>query len=179
MAPSARITQEATSRNVAWGISTDRATEREVVPRAPSPRPWLTWVVPTRSATAQTDADTVQSTPPYHCFDRAESVRRVHVLDDLADRIDEALRVLGVVLVQRDAERFVVERVPHDLDRAAGVDVGRIVCWALIAASHRMPSPRARLSSASVSVSKVVRSPPVTWNSNGGAPAPSFNVPCT
>src|SRR6266540_5448520 len=47
----------------------------------------------------------------------------VHILDDLAHRIDEARVVHRVFLVERDRERLVIERVPDQLDRTAIVVV--------------------------------------------------------
>src|SRR5262245_23808812 len=55
---------------------------------------------------------------------RRERAVGVHVIDDLADSLAQALRVAGVVLVERDRQRLVIERIADQLDLAAVIDVG-------------------------------------------------------
>ena len=120
------ITQEANSRNFAWGLSNCRATEREVVPRAPSPRPWL----PCGRSPIRI-ARRLRPTPT------PSSRRRCTTSSTASERVPSAcmsstiwltasLRLcasFGSFLSNAIAERLVVERVADELDRAAVVDV--------------------------------------------------------
>ena len=175
-APWSRMTHEPSRRYFACGCPPAAGDGRARSPRSrrrhrgahASSSPFIrTDVLEPDPGTAE---DVVQSTPLYHFFDSSERVPSACMSSTIW--LTASLRLCAsarVVLVERDRQRLVVERVADDLDRAAVVDerLDRLLGADRRVAPHAV-AERQVVQRVGVGRRRSAGSAPGIWKSNGG-----------